>query len=272
MDMALVEVTGSAGVPEPMLFLVVPPTGPPIWACPLNSSEFNFVMLDRETGGPPGSPGAQPERMRWHIGNAPPIGLYLHKTGDGIFGINPPPTQLSQIENMLLPGAVFALYRFTGTGTPPSGLVPAANWSRMAGLHTSTGDPLQPIGLRMGYRGDQTFSYYQLVELVAPVGHDVPFGQWRIRMDVNDLVTNDVTFAITVQGHAPGLVRLSDETGYVFAVGNARQFELPLTGGVGVRTGVMASGFAVVFAGFGAVGYLAVAGKGRRKTAKYAGR
>ena len=224
-------VDDSMGVPSPLMFIVDPPPVP----CSRNSPFHYFVRLDRVTGGTIDEPGSQEARMRWHVGNAAPIALTLHKTSDGIFGMNPQPTLVSQINNMLLPGAVFAIYRYAGTGTPAANVqMPAAGWVRTFGLHTSTNDPDYPIELRLGFRGDQVFSYYQLVELYAPPGYAVPFGQWRIRLDVHDLATHDIGITVQTVGAAPNLVRLTGHTGYVFALGNRRDIELPLTGGMGM--------------------------------------
>ena len=203
--------------------------------------------------------------MRWHIGNAAPIAFELHKTNEALFGMVPPPVNQNQIENILLPGAVFVLYRYTGTGTPANAQMPAAGWTRMLGQHTSTGDPDFPIGFRLGFNGDQSYSYYQLVELFAPVGYTVPFGQWRIRMDVIDLVTHDITITVQTLGHSvPEFVRLSEEQGYVFAVGNRRMFQLPLTGGSG-RGMVLYTGLAAMFVGCIAAGYMVLVKAEKRK-------
>ena len=247
LQMELVPVTGSAGVPEPMLFIVVPPTGPPIQACPLNA-DFHFILLDRQTHGTVGDPGVQPARMRWHVGNSPPrAAVRLHKTGDGIIGMTPPPTQLSQIDSILLQGAQFVLYRYTGTGTPANTLVPAPGWVLTPGIHTSTGNAANPINLALTVRAPLLTGYYQLVEIFAPPGFMTPLGQWRIRTELLDAATN--AFNITVlqsQGDTPPtLLRLTGETGFVFAVGNRRLPTLPMTGGLG-RNVTIASGVIVV--------------------------
>jgi len=265
-DMDVTTIDDSLGVPSPLLFMITPPPQP----SPANS-DFTFVWLDRVTGGTIDEPGSQAARMRWHVGNAPPsANLYLHKTNYDLFDMTP--TLTSQIEDILLPGAVFALYRYTGTGTPANTLVPAAGWVRTL-VRTSIDDPDYPMMFRMGFREDQSFSYYQLVELVPPVGFTAPFGQWRVRMDVVDVATNTVTMAISTQGSTstPELVPLTGEDGWIFAVGNRWDFELPLTGGLG-SMGMMpmiATGSVAVLAGLGVMGYLVVSKELKQKKALF---
>jgi len=271
-----IQTIGTPNITYQLMTVVVPPPVPcgccgttfievpPIQPCCCNG-EFVFMNLDRVTAGVTGDAGTTMERMRWHVGNAPPrAAMHLHKAGEGIFGIFPPPTTVSQLDNMLREGAVFALYRYTGNGTPADTLAPAPGWVRTNGFHTSTGDPNQPIELMLVLREDQPFSYYQIVELIPPVGYMLPFGQWRVRMDIVHLPTNEVTIAVSTQGNpsTPEFVRLLGEAGYTFAVGNRLSLDLPLTGGFGsISTPIIAAGASMVFVGLGAAAYLVLAKK-----------
>jgi len=234
-------IDGVPGLPDLLLSMYNPPPEP----CPDNQ-EFFFVLLDRETETGVGHPYSDDARMRWHVGNAPPrVELYLHKAGEEFIGMSPAPTTVEQIDNMLRPGAVFLLYRYLGTGTPDPGLVPGPGWVRTYGYHTSTGNPTTPIELiRLAFRADQSFSYYQLVEAIPPPGYMAPFGQWRVRMEYNLAVAQTATaMVVTPQGEsAPPLIRLTGENGFTFAVGNRRVFQLPLAGGMGMSMFMLAGG------------------------------
>jgi len=242
------EVVPGLNVFDELLYIVDPPPQPSA-----DNWEFFFVRLDRETAGTADCEGSHEARMRWHVGNAGPRAtMYLHKAGIEIFDMNP--TLVSQIEDILLEGAVFALYRYTGVGTPgENDMMPAPGWVRTP-LHTSTDDPDYPIALRLGFREDQDYSYYQLVELMAPVGYAAPFGQWRIRMEVLDLPLNLTTISVHTVGDpsTPTIRRLTGEDGYVFSLGNRPDFVLPMAGGLG-SNGTMT---------FAAVGFAFIAGAG----------
>ena len=183
----------------------------------------------------------------WFLGNRRMVASFdLHKTGLGILAINPPPTNLSQLKNMLVPGAIFALYRYTGPGTPGNGLVPAAGWVRYGEVRTSTNNPLTPMtfGVSFFYR------YYQLVEIAPPPGHTAPFGQWRLAFTFDTAANTFTGMAVSVQGDptTPPLMRLSGEQGFVFAVGNRVDFELPLAGGNGRSAFLLAGSLMIMLA------------------------
>ena len=265
----VINVPGSPSIYYYLLYIIDPPPYP----CP-NNTEFFFVRLDRENAATEDCEDAVEARMRWHVGNAPPrVALYLHKTGYEIFGMSPAPTHVNQLTSMLRPNAIFVLYRYLGDGTPDDTLVPAPGWVRTYGYHVSTGNANQPIELiRLAFREDQSYSYYQLVELVPPVGYMTHFGQWRVRMDVVDLPLNEVTMTVSTQGYAtPNFVHLTAhytaDGDHVFAVGNMRAFELPLTGGDGSRGVilVMAAGMVFALLGIMGIGYLVVS-KARKQS------
>ena len=68
----------------------------------------------------------------------------------------------------------------------------------------------------------------------------------------------------------PELIRLTGETGYVFALGNRIDFELPLTGGFGTRMFVVA-GTALAGAGLLTMWMLAAGKKIRKKSVGFQG-
>ena len=262
-----IDVPGASPILYELLYIIDPPPR----TCS-NNTEFFFVRLDRENAATPYCDDVVEARLRWHVGNAPPrVAMHLHKAGYEIIGMSPAPTNVNQLTGMLRPNAVFALYRYLGDGTPASTLVPAPGWVRTQGVHISTGDPNQPIELiRLGFREDQAYSYYQLVELLAPAGYMVPFGQWRVRMDVVSLPLNQVDMTVTPIGDSvPPFMRLSAHAGHVFAVGNRLNPDLPLTGGLGFGTmmPVIASGAAAVLVGLAALGYLVISKELKRKKA-----
>jgi len=253
LDMDIEIVESAPDVFDAILYMVDPP--PQHYP---EANELRFIRLDRENAAADDEDDAVEARMRWHVGNLTPSAyMYLHKADAGLFGISTP-TQVSQIQNMLLEGAVFALYRYTGTGTPASAEVPAPGWVQTQVL-TSTNDPLDPMRFRLNFRADgQAFSYYQLVEVMAPPGYVTPLGQWRFRMDVVDFVLNQTSITVLESQGAPipPLIPLTGETGHVFTVGNSPNFDLPLSGGMGagMRAALFTSaGIMVIIVGLAAI-------------------
>jgi len=187
------------------------------------------------------------------------VPLNVHKTGSGLISMNPPPTTLAQLNNTLLEGAVFALYRYTGPGTPASGLVPATGWVRYGNVQTSTNNPLAPMVFGVGL----FHRYYQLVEISPPPGHMAPFGQWRLTLTF-DTAANALTgIAVDIQGDTgtPSLERLTGEQGFVFAVGNRIEFELPLAGGSGRGLYILTGSLMLMLAVAAIVGKILFKGK-----------
>ena len=174
------------------------------------------------------------------------VPLNVHKAGAGIMAMNPPPTTLAELDNMLLEGAVFALYRYTGPGTPASGLIPAAGWVQYGDVQTSTNNPLTPMVFGVGL----FHRYYQLVEITPPPGHAAPFGQWRLTLTFDTTLNTLAGITVDIQGDTgtPPLVRLTGEQGFVFATGNRLDVELPLAGGSGRRLYELAGSFMLILA------------------------
>ncbi|MCL2377572.1 MAG: hypothetical protein FWC77_00440 [Defluviitaleaceae bacterium] len=148
----------------------------------------------------------------------------------------------------LLAGAQFRLFRylsFSTPGTDASGLVIIdSNGNQQAGweeiffhnnVYTSSDVPGEYISFTM----DPRFSY-QLVEVVAPAGFQLPFGQWRVTYDGSpDFVVEGIG-----NSHALEFVRIPSGIGddVDWFVGNMWDFELPLAGGSGTMLFMMGGG------------------------------
>ena len=177
----------------------------------------------------------------------------FHKTNEQIF-TEPQWNNLTWVNNNLLSGARFNLYRYTGTGTPAAVLVTQAmlesgDWERVnTNVEESSGLFGEPITFYL-----TPGSYYQLHEIFAPADFQVPFGQWRLKVNPSAPGGIEIT---PIGGMAPGFHHIlcsllaacgndCDEGGHWF-VGNQRQFQLPLSGGMGI-TGSLAVYFGAGF-------------------------
>lgn len=122
-------------------------------------------------------------------------------------------------------------------------------------------------GFVIGFEMDPQH-YYQIVEILAPEGYQIPFGQWRVSFDI---FNNVYRTPIAIGGMAPEFIfhqspRLSGATHPVVGVsgwwyvGNLAELSLPMTGGGGISTYVMAGTGAVILAMLVAAYFM----KGRR--------
>jgi len=149
----------------------------------------------------------------------------------------------------LLPGAQFRVFRTTtatAPGTGDAGLVlldssnnPIAPWEEvtMTRNTSQSGSGALPVAF------DMSIGFtYQLVEVMAPAGFQMPFGQWRIV--INDL--HPAGFTVTPIGniHPPPFVYRIVGEDIDWFVGNMRQVELPMSGGIGTMAGAL--GFATI--------------------------
>jgi len=204
-------------------------------------------------------------RLDWTVGNTPTRHWPFFK--GNMFH---PVTNPNQFE--YLPGAEFRLFVYNGTGAPAENLVVSHNnivpspapgtaqpgtWSLVV-IRNSNGNfnniTPEPMWFPM-----MPGRHYQLVETIAPVGFQVPWGQWRITV-------SGATNAATIQG--TGLQRSEIAMGGVgiqevvelqnhviigeclphcpsdcedphmnpltaFLINNRMEFDLPLTGGEG---------------------------------------
>ena len=163
---------------------------------------------------------------RWHVGNLPAgdyVEIPVYKTDWGIYAT---PRNV-----VLLPGARFHLYRFTGTGPLPAGaLVPhnwaaGGDWYRVA-IEISQDTPGSPMIFPM-----TPDNYYHLVERIPPSGYQALLGQWRLQVVANSNAPLGYDLIQTpVGGYMPEIVWYSG----AFHIGNRPDFDLPLTGGAGM--------------------------------------
>jgi len=147
------------------------------------------------------------------------------------------PFQFTKTDNALtpqsglpLPDAVFRLYRRADSTSPwvAVGLPAASNASGVVSFN------LTPAG------------QYRLVEVLAPVNFDTPFGYWILTMTPSGN-TYTVT-AISSQGGNPNFVQHPITTGNWY-VGNRPGIDLPMTGARGITIFAISGSFVLVVAG-----------------------
>jgi len=200
-----------------------PTSPPPIHNHPLNNCDINF--------------------------RNPGLDFDFHKTNEQIFNQaqwdwgNP-----GWVNSILLPGAQFSLFRYIGAGTPatlvnPSNLYPAGNWV-YEGSAASTGLIGTPISFKLFYG-----VYFQLVEVLAPVGFQAPVGQWQIRYGASGLGIAIVGGTAPTIHYIPCDCNSNNCEGGSRFVGNMRQFELPLAGGLGATRFTIAGFITLCLAG-----------------------
>ena len=182
---------------------------------------------------------------RWHVGNDPETATFrLHKTDNRLYNYQ----NWANIDELLLAGATFELYRYNGNdpdeaidviGPDMVGNAPG-QWL-LVDTATSTNIQSQPILFELSKGG-----IYQLVETQAPLGFELPRGQWRIIAETNS--DGDVNFVITSRGDhtIPAFAAIN---GY-FYVGNRPALILPLSGGAGTVK-FMLTGFAFIILSLG---------------------
>ena len=200
---------------------------------PTNAGEFLYLLNNYDIN-------FAPPRGTWYLGNIPYWPMF--KTCMEVYD--------NFANRVYLAGAVFNLFVFNGDGTPASEFITAANigpganeWTlvttRTSTITGVTPDPML-FPMQWGF-------YYQLVEVLPPVGFQHPIGQWRMQTrrpadtpGINDPTTNWIYWGRI--GVAPGLHRQHlNQT--VYHIGNRVDFMLPLTGGLGT--------YGFVFAGTG---------------------
>jgi len=148
-------------------------------------------------------------------------------------------------QNQSLSGAEFALFIYDGVGTPSLTLltndnIPASNWN-LVGTATSSATamnfPMIPA------------RYYQLIETAPPAGYQPPMGQWRIYVAAATPPAHP-TLSITPVGSTSMPPIVPEGTPGVYRIINWPDFQLPLTGGVGMRMFILSgSGVILVAAG-----------------------
>ena len=247
-------------VPSGMGYLI--PTG--YWNITTNRYS-GIVDIARSGAATPFSADAAPPSavndwpVNWEVGNTPTRYWPFFKTNDYMLTPN----------QIYLPGAIFRLFVYNGTEEPAHTLIssdivvdpaPATpqpgTWSLVIERTSNGGSNPDPMWFPM-----MPGRYYQLVEIVAPAGFQVPWGQWRIT------VTGAVD-AATIQGTGlhpevisagtgvgtPSIVPISNyfvhgdcspnchelnceeahaDSYNAFLISNRPDFDLPMTGGAG---------------------------------------
>jgi len=100
--------------------------------------------------------------------------------------------------------------------------------------------------------------YYQIVEVLAPIGFQTPMGQWRV--EVCEIAPEGFVVTPIGGGSIPPLIPIPPTlcgdppedcecVTVSWFVGNMRDFDLPLTGGLGIGAPVAAGAVAIVVAG-----------------------
>ena len=204
-------------------------TPPGYWLIKFYNGEFVITAQD-------GNPDFWQEYGVWHVSNEPVVSFRFHKTDQQLY--TTPDLSEIDVADILLSGAVFQLYRFIGDGPVPNEIVNIDNlgvWELAGAPQTSSGLMNNPIIFAL----DPAY-VYQLVEVSAPAGFNLPMGQWRITVDANGEIQ------ISYVGEAPPA--FAYEGGEWF-VGNVQEFSLPLSGEAGVNILFMIAGLAIIMPG-----------------------
>jgi len=204
--------------------IIVPPN-----RSPLNNFDINYVL--------------EPVRFEFfktdhQLYNTPPV---INPIAGGQFMLFR--TSLPSAQVTLSTGSVGLI---TIPPQPPWLVVPFAN-----GELITTSIAGSPIAIDM----DPRFTY-QLVEIAAPAGYQIPMGQWRITHNIATSVFTVVNISdVNMPGAINSLDARLDGVGAPVAgrlnlwyIGNWLQLELPLTGGVGASTHIAAVGTVITIA------------------------
>jgi len=229
----LVEIVAPEGYATPTGYWIIRANAGNITGIESVGGNPNFVLIDGH----------------WYVGNERVVPFIFHKTDDQIYNVQ----DWDRINDFLLSGATFELYRFNGDSpgnviiTPDMVGQNSNQWQRVGDFVTSTGNPDEPIVFEI-----IPGRVYQLVETQAPSGFEMPGGQWRIVAD------DDGSFTIIAIGDTtiPAFVNIGD--GYY--VGNRPITMLPISGGTGRGLFTLVGIFLILLA-FGAMLYRAKVSK-----------
>jgi len=155
-----------------------------------------------------------------------------------------------------LAGAHFQLLVYNGTGTPvlPAGIVTPGmigsgpnQWSQVGAIHETTTTSPMSFNLTPG-------RYYHLIELVPPPLFRAPFGQWRLQA-TSVAFPGVPTLTVTPMGGDTMPIISPTTPAGTFVIPNWPDFELPLTGGLGVTAPGIAGGVIIGAATLAALAY-----------------
>ena len=164
--------------------------------------------------------------------------FHLHKGNNQIYR----PEHWGELENFLLSGATFSLYRYNGIEPPDDTILVttenvgnAENQWTLAQTAVSTGNIEEPMVFHL-----LPDRIYHLIETIAPEGYALPEGQWRILMHDDDGLSVSVT---AIGNHTiPAFFEIDGD----FFVGNRPTFILPLSGGTGYQNALVLLGFSLL--------------------------
>jgi len=211
-----------------------------------------------------------------HVGNQHTVPFTFHKTNDYLYSFSEWDTP-DWLESILLPDAEFSLFRYNGIGgTPADGMMTGDDWVYVdSGVNLNAPGNVTPLTFQL-----IPGRYYHLVETIPPIGHELPFGQWRIiaiEREVDGMI--EVGFQITAQGdstvpafanpngtHVPyvyinGMLYENVIFGGLFYLGNFPQFILPPSGGSGTIALMIFGLLAILSAVISTIWYTKVATK-----------
>ena len=178
----------------------------------------------------------------------------------------------SVFDHSYLEGAVFKLFYYKGDGDPGDRMVmptdifgndPLSPWGYV--LTQESSDSREPMWFPM-----MPGRHYQMVEVFAPAGYTLPWGQWRFRVlgaDINNMAGTELHYSVVGHG-TPEVVRrnipihcqhITGRASYyhpcgsdncagcyiqmdVYHIPNLPDLYLPLTGGTGLPLAITAAG------------------------------
>jgi len=184
----------------------------------------------------------------WHVGNVQTREWPIHKTDWNLY---------TALPHNYLPGAEFKLFVYTGEGAPGDVLITESifgqdlPWS-LVETQTSSGLSSTPMIFPM-----MPGRVYQLIETIPPEGHQLPWGQWQIRVVADESRPQGYRLEVEAIGSISQPVLLgnyTDPQNPVYRVGNREDIVLPLAGGSGTSN-IMLGGTVLIVMALLLLGY-----------------